>query len=297
LAHADRFDAELLPGRLVPDSEDEWENLFSDHSHLFVTHAATRSLIGSLRTRIRENNEHYAADTVEEWDTIVASSWRERSSELSALVVATGEAREADKRRLDTVLHRLSETGAALEKAEQESKETWEVKRQLERSTPTEVTNRDGTAAVVSLIVLIAVALPVLLSEYTVPVFGMTLDRQSPLIRLLVVFTWVFFLLMSGFAIRSMYLRKHRAQQRRNLVRLKVLREESAENAHVVRDLKATLSEQQLNARRLRDEIAAADVELARLESIMREPFIDAPSPADTTSIVVSTVVSTEESA
>lgn len=277
LAHAARFDADLLPGRLFPNADDDWEHLVTHHADLFDTHAATRSLKQSLRTRIRENNAYYAPSTCEEWSAIISSTWREQEARLAELIAERKRAQAADERRLGTVLEQLAETKDKRDKATDENRETTASMRGLQRTTPADVTNRDGFAAVISLIVFAVVSLPALFSESMIPVFGMTLDRQSALVRLLLVFSGVFFVLTLVFGGRSVYLRKQRAQQRRNIIRIKALQDQVSEQTHAVRELTETLNSQELNARRLRDEIASAHADITRLSTILGEPYIDDP--------------------
>lgn len=275
LANADRFDSSLLPERLFPSSEDDWEFVFRQYASLFVSHEATKSVNDSNRTLIRENNAYYAPNQSEEWSAIIRATWRQRKAEIKKELLAAETAYLEDERRLEAVLMQIEESKNKILEAKKEIEETRDTIRKLERSTPADVSNRDLLAAILSALVLFIVAIPSFFSDFVFSFIGGSTEKHIALQRLFLVFSAVFLALTTWFAGRSFLLRKRRAQQRRNIARLKALREEHSEQQRGLHEREELLSNQQLNARRLRDELLESERRRTTASVALNEPFIN----------------------
>jgi hypothetical protein len=112
------------------------------------------------------------------------------------------------------------------------------------------------------------------MAQGVVSLSGYEFTIQPALARMFVVFTVVFAALAAVYGARSFGLRKRRALYKRNLVKLTSLREQKVEADHRLRELQDEQSNQELNRKRLEDEIAQNQLALAHTNTMLLEPYV-----------------------
>lgn len=274
LACADAFDADNLPFSLFPGGRDDWEYLFSKYPHMFVSKEFTKSVAEPLRTLLRENNVYYAPRESEEWGARIRQSWQERSLALKAQLATLEVQLQEDGKRYREVQDDLIANNDLQHKTGEEIEDLRESISNLERSTPVDISNRDGVAAIVAGIAALLLSVPAFMAQGVVSLSGYEFTIQPALARMFVVFTVVFAALAAVYGARSFGLRKRRALYKRNLVKLTSLREQKVEADHRLRELQDEQSNQELNRKRLEDEIAQNQLALAHTNTMLLEPYV-----------------------